>query len=1067
MGFQPVLCRTARRLIRVTAIGLLIAFAAWPVLSAHDVLLYQEDFESSTAPDWDLQGTWQVIQEAGGNWALHGSEHYFATYTGAGWSDYTLRLRVKLSQGAIHINFRMAGCIRYFIGFHQGGLYLNKTAPCGTHTQLDTATATHQLDQWYTVTIGGEGGEITVSVDGQPHLYYNDGEPVTFGTIAIESLDGAAAYIDDVNVFGAEEPFDAEWVRTGGPPGGLGYDIRYRFDNTDIWYVTDGWSGMHRSLDDGETWAPANDGIDMRTGASGDAIAVFCVAVDPHNPQIIWAGTQHTLGIYKSTDGGATWTKKVGGIADPPGGISVRGFTVHPSDSDTVYAAAEIGSTNWAGTYVGGKEFDKTMGVVWRTTNGGTTWTEIWRGNNLARYVLLSPLNPDVIYISTGIFDREAADADPVLDDPGGVGIVRSIDGGATWIELNASNGLGNLYVGSLFMHPTNPDILLAGAGNNAYREGSGVYRSIDGGASWSLVLDTGVFAVTSVELALSNPLVAYAGTESAFFRSADGGLTWAVTSGGAPHWFWGPPGIRAGFPIDFQVDSADPNRVFANNYMGGNYLSHDGGTTWEDASRGYTGAQIRGVDVSHDNHNWVYVCGRSGPFKSLDAGATWQGLAYPPITGSEWRSVGVHPGNANRILIAEEHFGFLYLSSSGGLSWTQVFDVADAHPNPVEDRGGFADIEFAPSNPSVVYAGMLYLNKTTGAVGVIKSTDGGATWTQTNDALIAGKKVRTLAIDPSNPDVVYAGTELAKVARTADGGSTWASASSGLPALGVASLAIDPRDPLILYAGLFGGAVYKTIDGGTTWTSSSFGMDPGATILSIVVDPTDSQILYAADQNAGVYRSANGGTQWLSINTGLRMRAVNALAISSGGEMLYAATEGEGVFRLDLWELNDNPTDSVFRVTVDGDIRSDQTVHAASFQTGAADVAEWVETAEPAEPGDVLELDPSRAGSYRLSTSACSMLVAGVVSTEPGVILGTDGAFETRALLALSGIVPVKVTDEGGPIEPGDLLVTASTPGCAMRWTGSDPPPCALVGKALQPMTGREGIILVLLTAH
>jgi hypothetical protein len=73
----------------------------------------------------------------------------------------------------------------------------------------------------------------------------------------------------------------------------------------------------------------------------------------------------------------------------------------------------------------------------------------------------------------------------------------------------------------------------------------------------------------------------------------------------------------------------------------------------------------------------------------------------------------------------------------------------------------------------------------------------------------------------------------------------------------------------------------------------------------------------------------------------------------------------------------------------------------------------------------------------------------------------------QDMALLALSGIVPVKVTNEGGPIQPGDLLVSSSTPGYAMRWAGDGPCPCALVGKALGPMMGNRGVILVLLTAH
>jgi len=161
------------------------------------------------------------------------------------------------------------------------------------------------------------------------------------------------------------------------------------------------------------------------------------------------------------------------------------------------------------------------------------------------------------------------------------------------------------------------------------------------------------------------------------------------------------------------------------------------------------------------------------------------------------------------------------------------------------------------------------------------------------------------------------------------------------------------------------------------------------------------------------------------------------------------------------------SPTAATFRVDASGRIFADATFYAGAFEIGSADVAEWVQVSEPVMPGDVLELDPSRPGRYRLSSSACSPLVAGVVSTEPGLVLASEGTYEDRALLALSGIVPVKVTDEGGPIETGDLLVASSTPGHAMRGSGAKPPACTLVGKALQPMDDAQGVILVLLVAH
>ncbi len=159
--------------------------------------------------------------------------------------------------------------------------------------------------------------------------------------------------------------------------------------------------------------------------------------------------------------------------------------------------------------------------------------------------------------------------------------------------------------------------------------------------------------------------------------------------------------------------------------------------------------------------------------------------------------------------------------------------------------------------------------------------------------------------------------------------------------------------------------------------------------------------------------------------------------------------------------------TPAVFRVEPNGTVLADATVHAASIETGAADIAEWVPVSEPVMPGSVVELDPLHPGSYRLSSAFCAPSIAGVIATEPGMILGQAAPFDQKALLALLGIVPVRVIGEGGPILPGDLLIASSKPGYAMRWNGLGSCPCALVGKALEPMTDAEGLILVLLTSH
>ncbi len=165
--------------------------------------------------------------------------------------------------------------------------------------------------------------------------------------------------------------------------------------------------------------------------------------------------------------------------------------------------------------------------------------------------------------------------------------------------------------------------------------------------------------------------------------------------------------------------------------------------------------------------------------------------------------------------------------------------------------------------------------------------------------------------------------------------------------------------------------------------------------------------------------------------------------------------------------EVQATPTvsdETTFRVTREGDVHTVGTFHGDDFVTISGDLAEWVSVSEPVEPGHVLEIDPTGIGQYRLAQGPCTVSVAGVVSTQPGMVLGHTGDTEGQSLLALLGVVPVKVTDEGGPIATGDLLIVSSIPGYAMRWE-PDSGICGLVGKALEPHEEGEGMIEVLLT--
>ena len=705
-----------------------------------------------------------------------------------------------------------------------------------------------------------------------------------------------------------------EWVKTGGPIGGLGYDVRY-LSNTqrgkNIMFVTDNYSGVNKSVDGGQNWFASNTGINSRTGESQDAIPVFSLTVDPNNPNIVWAGLKDNKGIYKSTNAGASWVDLTANLDIPESDFVFRGFTIMPGDSNTVFAQGEIPTSQQ------GLGFNKVKGRIYLTRDGGKTWDSVREENDLIRYVIINPQNPYIVYASCGIFDREAWNSNckalagiPNLQQSfearGGVGVLRSKSGGRTWEVLDRKKGLMDHYVGSLVMHPQNPDILLAGCGNNAaspYRvDGKlhytgGVFRTENGGDTWAQTLKDDV--ITSVEFAPSNPNIAYAGGRQNFYFSQDAGKSWSLASGGKEA--WGPPGVIAGFPIDILVDPDNPSILFVNNYGGGNVKSTDGGKTWALASQGYTGAIMLDIAIHPSNPDIVYAGVRNGLFRTTNGGAAWEGLTYPPARFSECYSVALNPKNPQIVIASQELLGNIYYSDNGGKKWQQAAKLPAVPGDPVETYG-FKRIVFAPSAGHVVYAatcrGTNELKDHPTAFGVYKSLKGGVpgSWTEANDLSMKKQAVNDLAVHPKNHNIVYAATAKGGLFKTTNGGGAWAV----VPALtdrDVRSVAVDPVDPRTVYAGLQKSGVFRSTDDGKTWHRMKEGLDPNESVWAIVVDPVDRTV-WAGTRGLGVFRWDSLEQQWVATNKGLSTRAIVDLEISADGKVLYAATTGEGVFR-------------------------------------------------------------------------------------------------------------------------------------------------------------------------
>jgi len=171
-------------------------------IQGKEAILYQEDFETGMANEWQLDGDWEVIQDLQGNSVLHGRDHTWATYEGDAWGNYTFKLRLKLIKGGIHLNYYRGNPTRYFIKMCEDRIYISKTDINGNHPELTSALKGLALKQWYDIEITSEDGKVDVYVDGDLRMSATDPKALTFGGIAFESLEDSEAYVDDITVIG-------------------------------------------------------------------------------------------------------------------------------------------------------------------------------------------------------------------------------------------------------------------------------------------------------------------------------------------------------------------------------------------------------------------------------------------------------------------------------------------------------------------------------------------------------------------------------------------------------------------------------------------------------------------------------------------------------------------------------------------------------------------------------------------------------------------------------------------------------------------------------------------------
>jgi photosystem II stability/assembly factor-like uncharacterized protein len=269
---------------------------------------------------------------------------------------------------------------------------------------------------------------------------------------------------------------------------------------------------------------------------------------------------------------------------------------------------------------------------------------------------------------------------------------------------------------------------------------------------------------------------------------------------------------------------------------------------------------------LARANPMTIYAATNNGVFKTTDGGANWtqtdSGLG---AMASEVFSLAIDPSNP-ATLYAGTRGGGIFKSTNGGQTW------APANNGLIDDI--ILSIAIDPTNPNTIYCGTAW-SAFYGDKGVFKSTDGAQTWIVSNSGLPTDPDgyypiIDVLKIDPSNPAIIYAGTNYAGVFKSIDGGQNWTAANSGMESELVSDLAIDPTNSATLYAATYNSGFFKSINGGMSWTAINNGISESR-VIALAVDPANTDILYAGTFSQGVYKTTNGGSMWSSINSGLQ----------------------------------------------------------------------------------------------------------------------------------------------------------------------------------------------------
>jgi photosystem II stability/assembly factor-like uncharacterized protein len=665
---------------------------------------------------------------------------------------------------------------------------------------------------------------------------------------------------------------------------------------TDVFYLGSVAGGVWKTSNSGLSWKPLFDKEPIES--------IGALAVAPSDPNVIYAGTGEPAlrgditygnGMYKSTDGGKTWTHV--GLVDTR---HIAKVIVDPHDPNLVLVAA-IGHAFGP---------NKERGVF-RSTDGGKTWTKVLYKNENTGAVDLEfdPRNPQIVYAALYQVRRR-----PWTFTSGGPGsgIYKSTDEGLTWKHLEG-HGLPKSVLGKI-------GLAVAANGERVYAlieaKKGGLYVSNDAGASWHFVDGDHRFRqrawyFTKVVADPQDTNTVYILNVS-FYRSTDGGHLWSRLHPphGDCHAFW--------------IDPSNPKRMILGD-DGGATVSTDWGKTWSSESNQPTGQFYH---VSTDNRFPYFLYGAQQDRSSV---AIVSRTAHGYIGRQDWYYVGPNesgyvvpdPADPN-IVYGGTYFGILTRfnkKTEQSLLISPWPDDPDGWP-AADQRYRFTwtmPIAVSPWNPNVVYfAGQV----------LFKSADRGMSWKVISPDLSRNDKAKqgpsggpitkdqasaeyydliyTIAPSPVQRGLIWVGTDDGLVWLTRDDGGHWSKVTpKGLPAWSKVSLiSPSPEKAGTAYVAVnrlksddLRPYIWKTTDYGKTWTSITSGIPVGAVVHVVREDPKRPGLLFAGTE-LGVYVSFNDGAEWQPLKLNLPTVPVRDIKIHDND--LAIATHGRAFWILD-----------------------------------------------------------------------------------------------------------------------------------------------------------------------